>query len=76
MPLLLRLLAVMSRSLLWELVLGVGVKRGEFFPVPGCKLALVPANNACPSVYEKTPKGHGKKDRKGAPRITKGAEVA
>lgn len=50
MPSLLRLIAVTSQSVLWESVLGVGVERDKFSSVPGCKLALVPANNACPSV--------------------------
>lgn len=46
---LLRLIAVTSQSLLQELMLGVGVEQAEFSPVPGCKLALVSANYACPS---------------------------
>lgn len=50
MPSLLRLIAVTSQSVLWESVLGVGVEWDKFSPVPGCKLVLVPANNACPSV--------------------------
>lgn len=56
MPSLLRLIAVTSQSLLWESVLGVGVEWGEFSPMSGCKLALVPANYTL-CVREKPQKG-------------------
>lgn len=48
-------------------MLGAGVEQAEISPVPGCKLALVPANYVCPSVQEKNLKRAWKDRQKGRP---------